>query len=94
MFPHEGARLVLADRDEAALDALVPKGVRINAVAPGTINAAAIARMSRDEIEKVIVAHPMGRMGRPVDGGYLAQQGVRPGARAEARPGSDAGAAA
>jgi NAD(P)-dependent dehydrogenase (short-subunit alcohol dehydrogenase family) len=44
---------------------LAPKGVRVNAVAPGTIDTPAVAKMSKDGIEKVVKLHPMGRMGRP-----------------------------
>jgi NAD(P)-dependent dehydrogenase (short-subunit alcohol dehydrogenase family) len=41
------------------------KGVRVNAVAPGTIATPAVAKMSKDGIDKVVKLHPLGRMGRP-----------------------------
>jgi NAD(P)-dependent dehydrogenase (short-subunit alcohol dehydrogenase family) len=44
---------------------LASKGVRVNAVAPGTIDTPAVAKMPKDSIEKVVKLHPMGRMGRP-----------------------------
>jgi NAD(P)-dependent dehydrogenase (short-subunit alcohol dehydrogenase family) len=44
---------------------LAKKGVRVNAVAPGTINTPAVAKMSKEGIEKVVNLHPLGRMGRP-----------------------------
>ena len=44
---------------------LAAKGVRVNAVAPGTINTPAVARMSKEGIDKVVKLHPLGRMGRP-----------------------------
>lgn len=44
---------------------LASKGVRVNAVAPGTIDTPAVAGMSKEGIEKVVKLHPLGRMGRP-----------------------------
>lgn len=44
---------------------LAAKGVRVNAVAPGTIATPAVARMDKEGIDKVVKLHPLGRMGRP-----------------------------
>ncbi|MGH7051450.1 MAG: SDR family NAD(P)-dependent oxidoreductase [Acetobacteraceae bacterium] len=44
---------------------LAAKGVRVNAVAPGTIATPAVARMAKEGIDKVVRLHPLGRMGRP-----------------------------
>ncbi|AXY23814.1 MULTISPECIES: SDR family NAD(P)-dependent oxidoreductase [Komagataeibacter] len=44
---------------------LADKGVRVNAVAPGTIDTPAVAKMGKEGIEKVVSMHPLGRMGRP-----------------------------
>ncbi len=44
---------------------LAAKGVRVNAVAPGTIATPAVARMAKEGIDKVVKLHPLGRMGRP-----------------------------
>jgi NAD(P)-dependent dehydrogenase (short-subunit alcohol dehydrogenase family) len=44
---------------------LASKGVRVNAVAPGTIATPAVARMDKAGIDKVVKLHPLGRMGRP-----------------------------
>jgi len=44
---------------------LISKGVRVNAVAPGTIATPAVARMGKEGIDKVVKLHPIGRMGRP-----------------------------
>lgn len=44
---------------------LAAKGVRVNAVAPGTIATPAVAKMSKEGIDKVVKLHPLGRMGRP-----------------------------
>jgi NAD(P)-dependent dehydrogenase (short-subunit alcohol dehydrogenase family) len=44
---------------------LAAKGIRVNAVAPGTIATPAVARMSKEGIDKVVKLHPLGRMGRP-----------------------------
>jgi NAD(P)-dependent dehydrogenase (short-subunit alcohol dehydrogenase family) len=44
---------------------LAAKGVRVNAVAPGTISTPAMAKMSKEGIDKVVKLHPLGRMGRP-----------------------------
>lgn len=44
---------------------LAEKGVRVNAVAPGTIDTPAVARMSKADIAETVRRHPMGRMGRP-----------------------------
>lgn len=44
---------------------LAAKGIRVNAVAPGTIATPAVARMAKEGIDKVVKLHPLGRMGRP-----------------------------
>ena len=44
---------------------LAAKGVRVNAVAPGTIATPAVAKMSKEGVDKVVKLHPLGRMGRP-----------------------------
>lgn len=44
---------------------LADKGVRVNAVAPGTIDTPAVAGLGKDGIEKVVSMHPLGRMGKP-----------------------------
>ncbi|MCE2574301.1 SDR family NAD(P)-dependent oxidoreductase [Komagataeibacter sp. FNDCR2] len=44
---------------------LADKGIRVNAVAPGTIDTPAVAKMGKEGIEKVVSMHPLGRMGRP-----------------------------
>jgi NAD(P)-dependent dehydrogenase (short-subunit alcohol dehydrogenase family) len=44
---------------------LAPKGVRVNAVAPGTIETPAVAAMSKEGIAKGVAKHPLGRIGKP-----------------------------
>jgi NAD(P)-dependent dehydrogenase (short-subunit alcohol dehydrogenase family) len=44
---------------------LAAKGVRVNAVAPGTIATPAVARMDQAAIDEVVKLHPLRRMGRP-----------------------------
>ncbi|MFT9398548.1 SDR family NAD(P)-dependent oxidoreductase [Acetobacter sp.] len=44
---------------------LADKGVRVNAVAPGTIDTPAVAGLGKDGIEKIVSMHPLGRMGKP-----------------------------
>jgi NAD(P)-dependent dehydrogenase (short-subunit alcohol dehydrogenase family) len=44
---------------------LAAQGIRVNAVGPGTINTAAVARMAPEGIAAGIAKHPMGRIGRP-----------------------------
>jgi NAD(P)-dependent dehydrogenase (short-subunit alcohol dehydrogenase family) len=44
---------------------LARKGVRVNAVAPGTIATPAVARMDKAGIDAVVRMHPLGRIGRP-----------------------------
>lgn len=46
---------------------LADKGVRVNAVAPGTIDTPAVAAMDQEGIEKVVAMHPLGRMGKPAE---------------------------
>ncbi|MDT8871507.1 SDR family oxidoreductase [Komagataeibacter rhaeticus] len=41
--------------------------MRVNAVAPGTIDTPAVAGMDAEGIRKVVEMHPMGRMGRPAE---------------------------
>lgn len=49
---------------DLAID-LADKGVRVNAVAPGTIDTPAVAGMDKEGIDKVVSMHPLGRMGKP-----------------------------
>lgn len=44
---------------------LIPAGVRVNAVSPGTINTAFHAASSKELLESFVKAIPAGRMGRP-----------------------------
>ncbi|MFT9062050.1 MAG: SDR family NAD(P)-dependent oxidoreductase [Acetobacter orientalis] len=44
---------------------LADKGVRVNAVAPGTIDTPAVGGLGKEGIEKVVSLHPLGRMGKP-----------------------------
>ncbi|BBC79610.1 SDR family NAD(P)-dependent oxidoreductase [Acetobacter orientalis] len=44
---------------------LADKGVRVNAVAPGTIDTPAVAGLGKEGIEKVVSLHPLGRIGKP-----------------------------
>ena len=44
---------------------LAAQGVRVNAVAPGTIGTDALRRMSDEYVAGVTAAHPIGRIGRP-----------------------------
>ncbi|MGO3518487.1 MAG: SDR family NAD(P)-dependent oxidoreductase [Acetobacter cibinongensis] len=44
---------------------LADKGIRVNAVAPGTIDTPAVAGLGKEGIEKVVSMHPLGRMGKP-----------------------------
>lgn len=44
---------------------LATRGVRVNAVAPGTIATAALAKLSDEYVAGVTSRHPIGRVGRP-----------------------------
>lgn len=44
---------------------LAPRGIRVNAVAPGTIRTEAVAELPEDYVEPMRAAHPMGRLGEP-----------------------------
>ncbi|WP_332698115.1 7-alpha-hydroxysteroid dehydrogenase [Bosea sp. (in: a-proteobacteria)] len=47
---------------------LGPKGIRVNAIAPGAIKTAALASVLTPEIEKAMLKHtPLGRLGQPED---------------------------
>ncbi len=46
---------------------LAGHGIRVNAVAPGTINTAPVARMNPEGIKAGIARHPLGRIGEPVE---------------------------
>ncbi len=52
---------------------LGPKGIRVNAIAPGAIKTAALASVLTPEIEKAMLKHtPMGRLGEGRDIAYAA----------------------
>jgi NAD(P)-dependent dehydrogenase (short-subunit alcohol dehydrogenase family) len=70
LFAREGARLVLADINLSGLSALQDSGIRVNAVAPGTINTERVQRLPEEPggpeyLETIKAAHPMGRLGEP-----------------------------
>lgn len=44
---------------------LAPKGIRVNAVAPGTIATEAVSKLSRAYVEQMEAKHPIGRLGEP-----------------------------
>lgn len=47
---------------------LGPKGIRVNAIAPGAIRTAALAKVLNPEIERQMLKHtPLGRLGEPHD---------------------------
>jgi 7-alpha-hydroxysteroid dehydrogenase len=52
---------------------LGPKGIRVNAIAPGAIKTDALATVLTPEIEKAMLKHtPLGRLGEPNDIAYAA----------------------
>jgi len=51
---------------------LGPKGIRVNAIAPGAIRTEALASVLNPDIEKTMLKHtPLGRLGKPSDIGQL-----------------------
>lgn len=57
----------LAQLTKAMAIALAPKGIRVNAVGPGTIQTPLLAGVVKDEVfrKKVLSRTPMGRIGQP-----------------------------
>ena len=46
---------------------LAARGIRVNAVAPGTIATEAVGRLSEKYVQGMMAAHPIGRLGQPVE---------------------------
>lgn len=52
---------------------LGPKGIRVNAIAPGAIRTDALATVLTPEVEKAMLKHtPLARLGQPADIAYAA----------------------
>ena len=69
---------------------LGPKGIRVNAIAPGAIRTDALATVLTPEIEKAMLKHtPLGRLGEADDIANAALFLCSPGLELDQRPGAD-----
>ncbi len=72
MAPYGAAKAAINHLTETLAVELAPHGIRVLAVAPGTTLTPVVrAALSDDTVERLVAAHPLGRLGEPDDLGRL-----------------------
>jgi NAD(P)-dependent dehydrogenase (short-subunit alcohol dehydrogenase family) len=72
LAPYGAAKAAINHLTETLAVELAPHGIRVMAVAPGTTLTPVVrAALSDDTVERLVAAHPLGRLGDPEDLGRL-----------------------